>query len=145
MLALVSITQLMFMWPLEVKPLNNKCSNIKNQGKKTTRNWEKERLKTSMVETIQQMQVGKSILGWYHWKLLLKMVNEPKITKSFSWALYFKCFHNYELLIFHVYQLHALIYGLKFIFEVKNWKLLKFVFLIKMALSKIDNFNFGNS
>ncbi len=25
----------------------------------------------------------------------------------------------------HVYQLHALIYGLKFILELKNWKLLK--------------------
>jgi hypothetical protein len=28
---------------------------------------------------------------------------------------------------------------------IKKWKLLKFVFLIKMAPSGINNFNFGNS
>jgi len=57
----------MFMWPLEVNPLNNKCSNIKKQGKKTTTVWEAtERLKTSMVEIIEQKQIGENILGWYH-------------------------------------------------------------------------------
>jgi hypothetical protein len=37
--------------------------------------------------------------------------------------------------LFHVYQLHALIYGLKFILELKK-------IIIKMALSKFDSFNF---
>jgi hypothetical protein len=43
------------------------------------------------------------------------MVKEPKVTKSFSLALFFKCFYNYNF-FFHVYSLHAL-YGLKFILE----------------------------
>jgi len=45
------------------------------------------------------------------------MVKEQKTTKSFFWALFVKCFHNYKLLFFHVYQLYVLIYGLKFIWE----------------------------
>jgi hypothetical protein len=36
-------------------------------------------------------------------------------TKSFFKAFFVKCIHNYKLLLFHVYQLHALIYGLNFI------------------------------
>jgi hypothetical protein len=48
------------------------------------------------------------------------MVKEPKITKSFFWAFFVKYFHNYKLLLFHVYRIHALIYGLKFIWEFKK-------------------------
>jgi len=48
------------------------------------------------------------------------MVKEAKMHKSFSWAIYFKCFHNYKFLFVHVYQLHALIYGLNFILEFKK-------------------------
>jgi hypothetical protein len=53
------------------------------------------------------------------------MVKELKTAKSFSWAFYFKCFYNYTLLFFHVYQLHALIYGLKFILELKKLEIVK--------------------
>jgi hypothetical protein len=52
------------------------------------------------------------------------MVKDPKMAKSFSRAFYIKCFHNYEL-FFHVYQLHALIYGLKFILEFKKLEIAK--------------------
>jgi len=45
----------------------------------------------------------------------------------------------------HVYPLHALIYGLKFILEQKNEICFKNVFLIVMALAKITFLNFGNS
>jgi hypothetical protein len=55
---------------------------------------------------------GKPILGWYHKEPPRKMVEESKTAKSFSWALFVKCFHNYKILFFHVYQFHALIYGL---------------------------------
>jgi hypothetical protein len=57
------------------------------------------------------------------------MVNElPKTTKSFFWALFIEFFNNYKLLFFHVYQLHALIYGLKFIWEfLKILKLKKYI------------------
>ncbi len=48
------------------------------------------------------------------------MVKEPKIVKSFFWALFINFFHNYKLLLFHVYQLHPLIYGFKFIWELKK-------------------------
>jgi hypothetical protein len=43
------------------------------------------------------------------------MVKKQKLTKSFFEALVIKFVHNYKLLLFHVYQLHALIYGLHFI------------------------------
>jgi hypothetical protein len=48
------------------------------------------------------------------------MVKEPKISKSFFYALFVKCFHNYKLSFFHIYQMYALIYGLKFIGEFEN-------------------------
>ncbi len=44
----------------------------------------------------------------------------------------------------HVYQLHALIYCLKFILEV-FFKKLKVCILIKMAPSEINSLNFANS
>ncbi len=66
-----------------------------------------------------------------------------KITKSFSWVVYFKYFHDY-IYIYHVYQLYALIYGLKFILKLKIKNCLKNLFLIKMAPLKIDNLNFEN-
>ncbi len=50
------------------------------------------------------------------------MAKEPKTTKSFFGALFVKCFHYDKLLFFHVYQLHTLIYGLKFIWEFKKLK-----------------------
>jgi hypothetical protein len=31
------------------------------------------------------------------------------------------------------------------VWNLKNWKLVKIIFLIKMALLEIDSFNFGNS
>jgi hypothetical protein len=52
-------------------------------------------------------------------------LKEPKTTKSFFWALFVKCFHIYKLLLFHVYHFHALIYGLKFIWELKKLEFLK--------------------
>jgi hypothetical protein len=51
------------------------------------------------------------------------------MTKSHSWAFYFKCFHNYNFFSPHVYQFHALIYGLKFILELK-WPFHKLITLI---------------
>jgi hypothetical protein len=38
------------------------------------------------------------------------MVNEPKITNH-SFGHFLKKIHNYKLLFFHVYPLHAPIYG----------------------------------
>jgi hypothetical protein len=46
---------------------------------------------------------------------LKEWLRNQKQPKSFFWALFVKYFHNYKLLFFHVYRLHALIYGLKFI------------------------------
>jgi hypothetical protein len=48
------------------------------------------------------------------------MVKELKTTKLFFGVLFIKCFHNHKLLLFHVYQLHTLIYGLNFIWEFKK-------------------------
>jgi hypothetical protein len=46
----------------------------------------------------------------------------------------------------YAYSLHALIYGLKFILKfLKMIFFLNFIFLIKIVLSKICSFNFGNS
>ncbi len=59
------------------------------------------------------LNMGEPIFGWYHYKPPRRMVQEPKITKSFSQAFYFKCFHKYNFFFFHVYHLHALIYGLQ--------------------------------
>jgi hypothetical protein len=54
------------------------------------------------------------------------MVKEPKVVKSFSWAFSFKYFHNYNKKTFGlVYSLNALVYGLKFILELKTLKFFK--------------------
>jgi hypothetical protein len=66
---------------------------------------------------VAQGYKGENIFGWYHYKSLQGMKKEQKRTKSFSWAFYFKCVHNYKLFFPHVYQCHALIYGLKFILD----------------------------
>ncbi len=58
---------------------------------------------------------------------------EPKTSKSNFWVLFFKCFHYYKLLIFHVYPLHALINGLKFFGNQKIWKIGEFYIPNKMA------------
>ncbi len=42
---------------------------------------------------------------------------EPLVAKSFFPTFSFKCFHIDKLFFSHVYLLHALIYGLKFILE----------------------------
>jgi hypothetical protein len=72
------------------------------------------------------------------------MVKKLKVAKSF-----FKTFPLYVFTIvfffFHVYPLHALIYGLNFILEFKKLEVLKKFILIKMAPSDIHSFNFGSS
>jgi hypothetical protein len=73
------------------------------------------------------------------------MVKKPKMAKSFSWALSFKYFQNHYF-FYHVYPLHTLIHGLKFILKFKkNEDCKKFVFLIKMVPLGIDSFNFEDS
>jgi hypothetical protein len=47
------------------------------------------------------------------------MIKEPKVAKSFSWSLYFKYFIIINDYFFHIYPIHALIYVLKFILELK--------------------------
>jgi hypothetical protein len=65
----------------------------------------------------------KTILGWYNLEPLQRIVKESKVVKSFSWTFYFKGFHNFNF--FLIYPLHALMYGLKFILELKKLKLFK--------------------
>ncbi len=84
------------------------------------RNYDNEQAK-EILKLINPSLVSGAIRN--HFKEFFK---EPKVAKSFSWALSFKLFHNYNLFIFHV-----LIYGLKFILEFKKWKLLKFCLLNK--------------
>jgi len=65
--------------------------------------------------------LGEPILEWYHKEPPQGMVKEQKMDKSFSWAFSLNFFHNYNLFFFaHVYLLHALIYGLKFILKQKK-------------------------
>jgi len=52
-------------------------------------------------------------------------------------TFYFKCFHNYKLFFSHFYQLHALIYGLKFILECSFEKFKKLYFQLKWFLHKL--------
>jgi hypothetical protein len=49
------------------------------------------------------------------------MAKDPKMAKSFSWAFYIKCFHNYNF--FFMFINCILIYGLNFI--LKNLKIAK--------------------
>jgi hypothetical protein len=42
-------------------------------------------------------------------------------------GLFVKCFHNY-IFFFHVHKLHALIYGLKFIWEFFNFLIFKVLY-----------------
>jgi hypothetical protein len=48
------------------------------------------------LHSTSEVMLGESILGWYHYETLHEMKKEPKTTKSFSWVLCFKCFHNYN-------------------------------------------------
>jgi hypothetical protein len=62
----------------------------------------------------------------HHWVApLQRMFKEPKMAKSFFWALSFKYFHMYNFIFFHIYSLHVLTYGQKFrnkkILFKKNW------------------------
>jgi len=56
-----------------------------------------------------------------HLKEWLKNQKRP----NHVFVIYFKCFHNYKLLFFDVYQFHALICGLKFILDQKLKNILK--------------------
>jgi len=72
------------------------------------------------------------------------MVMEPKVAKSFFGPFPLNFFTT--IYIYNIYPLHALIYGLKFIFEYINVNFFKkIVFLIKMTPFKINSLNFGNS
>jgi hypothetical protein len=72
------------------------------------------------------------------------MVKGPRMHKSFSLAFYFKCF--LKLFFFSCLSIACTNIWLGIHFGIlKNWKLFFKKFLIKMALSKIDSFNFGNS
>jgi hypothetical protein len=53
------------------------------------------------------------------------------MAKSVSWALSFKCFHNYKLFFSHVYQLHAQIYDLNFIMELIFLEIVKNLYFFK--------------
>jgi hypothetical protein len=57
----------------------------------------------------------------HHWVVPLgtnlKNGLKTKNSQIIFWAFFIKCLHNYNFLFFHVYQFHALIYGLKFISE----------------------------
>jgi hypothetical protein len=50
-----------------------------------------------------------------HFKEFLK---EPKVAKSFSWALSFKCFHNYKLYIFSCLSISCLNIWFEFYFGI---------------------------
>ncbi len=68
------------------------------------------------------------------------MVKKAKVAKTFSWAFSFKSFHTHTHTHTHiVYSFHALIYGLKFILELKKMELkkilIKMAHLLKMALT----------
>jgi hypothetical protein len=65
-----------------------------------------------------------------HFKEWLK---HKKTTKSIFYVFFVKCFHNYKLLFFHVYQFHVIIYGFKLILTFKKLNLKKYIFLIKLA------------
>ncbi len=72
-----------------------------------------------LLVTKDAFKGGEPILGWYHQELLQGMVKEPKMTK---WFLRPSSLSFFTTIIFfsHVYQLHALIYDLKFILELNN-------------------------
>jgi hypothetical protein len=53
---------------------------------------------------------------------LKEFPNEPKVAKSFFWTFFFEMFSQLYIYFSHVYPLHALIYGLKYILEVKGGK-----------------------
>jgi hypothetical protein len=74
-----------------------------------------------LLKPIHPSLVGGAIRN--HFKEFFK---EPKVGKSFSWALSFKFLVIINYIYIHVYPIHILIYGLKFILELKMWKLLKF-------------------
>ncbi len=75
-----------------------------------------------IIPTLLNSNLGKPILAWYHQEPPQGMVKEQKTAKSFFWALFVYFFHNYKLLFFHVYHLQTIIYGLKFIWELKKLK-----------------------
>ncbi len=66
----------------------------------------------------------------YPWVAPLAITSRNSL-KNWKWTNHFprtflKCFHNFKKKIVHVYPLHALLYGLKFILKLKKWKLSKF-------------------
>jgi hypothetical protein len=60
---------------------------------------------------------------------------ESKMTKSFSLSLFTKCFKNFDCFFPHVDPLHVLIYGLKFVFKLKNENYYKIVLQIVTTFS----------
>jgi hypothetical protein len=72
------------------------------------------------------------------------MAKEPKITKSFSWALYFKFFHNYKLLLFSCVSIACTNIWFEVYFGIFIFEIVKKI-KIKMAPSEIGSLNFGNS
>jgi hypothetical protein len=71
-------------------------------------------------------RVGLEVIHVLNLFMAFVVTLEQKMDKSFSWAFSLKFFHNYKLFFFaHVYLLHALIYGLKFILKQKKMKIVK--------------------
>jgi hypothetical protein len=73
------------------------------------------------------------------------MVKEPKTTKSFFWALFVKCFIIINYYSFMFITVCFNIWLEVYLGILKIGEKLKFIFIIKMAPSKFDRLNFGNS
>jgi hypothetical protein len=43
----------------------------------------KEKIGTFNIDAMNVLNMGKPILGWYHWEPLQGLVKEPKVAKSF--------------------------------------------------------------
>jgi len=56
-------------------------------------------------------------LGGTNWNHFKKWLRNQKQPNHFSGPFLKNVFHNYKLLLFHIYPLHVLIYGLNFIWE----------------------------
>jgi hypothetical protein len=78
-------------------------------------------LNISCRDSIYDILKGKSILGWYIRNHLNKMVKEPKVAKSFSWALFKKCFHCKKH--FSCLFIECLSIWLEVYFGIKNMKI----------------------
>jgi hypothetical protein len=77
--------------------------------------------------SINVVSIKPSLMGFRKWvnpslggttnNHVNEWLRNQKQPNHFYGPFFVKCFHNYKLLFFHVYQLYVLINGLKFIWE----------------------------